>query len=171
MTTSTLSLPGRVRAGDPYPASDHNRVLEAIEQAAGISAAFPATVRRAGGGTSIAGDPRPAAMLQGRIAAVLVDNEPRLAVEAVNPSRVGYDVVVPGAVFGGPGTDGAKLLSLTPRYGRPVKDDEVKIWPADEGDLVVLHRFTVPDTATTQLHLQVLSERIAFGDCQQQGGA
>lgn len=84
------------------------------------------------------------------------------------PSAVTYDVRVIGhPEIGTPDVPGgpAILRQITPTLGRPVKGDEVELWPCAVHDPCWVIRVPSPTPGRTRLVLRVDSEAISYDDC------
>ncbi len=146
-------LPAKPIPGQPVRAETVAKLIEAIEGLYALKPGQGITIRKSGGGLTIALDFGRQVWLRAIVRAV--HGPPGWAGPEAAPvtlSQVTYDLEAIDRQF--------SMTGVTPYWGRPVHGDEVMGWAAPVGRRCFVARF--PGNGDT---LAWIEERIAFADC------
>lgn len=146
----------RVRPKQRIRAEHHNAIARALEESGGIVAGRGISVAPIKGGVRVS-TTEGRRDFWGRITAV----HGASGTEPVTPSDVRYSAATDDGTFA--------IQQAEPRLGRPVRNDEVSVWPARVGDACKIVRLRKADGGV-DVHLWVMTEVVANGPCPPPGG-
>ena len=156
-STRAIELPDPVTAGAPVLAKDFNAVVDALRKILNVKGGNGVLVRFTADGVVIElAAAQGEQMLPAKITAVSVSGAGPFDAATVNYSA---------QAIGRP--DVAPITAAIPKYGRPVKGNEVAIWPCAVGDpcWIVRRPNGGGSGAGMTASLMVSTEYIAFSDC------
>lgn len=150
-------LPAIPRPGEPVRAETLAQVIEFLHQVTRVRAGPGIDARFAADGLHLSLPWSPEPRHRARVVRTLVDGQPWNGVDPPLPGQVTYDVRTIDRQY--------EALGITPNLGgRPVANDEVRIWPAPPGAPCFIDRFPRAD-GTLEPALFVW-EQVAFGPCE-----